>query len=1198
MHFAPLVPEHIEWNRSRNLKTLSSASRQSAGVFGGLSLFAENGYLAKSRRIVSLAFLLFVLAVISLVATRATAQNTSSSLSGTIVDSSGAVLPGATISVRNDATGQILSARSDQRGAYTVTNIQPGSYTVSAEAQGFEAETQSKVAVDPNIGRQVNFALKPGSSTTTVTVEANANALQTESAVVGQLVTSEQVKSIALNGRNPIYLSQLEPGVTRNAPLTSFNFTPDFGGPQIGGARNDEIAVTLDGAPMIRTRGNGTTTGVSDADTVSQMQILSTTYQAEYGGTSGGILAQVPRTGTRDFHGSAYEYLRNSFFDANTWVNKQSSDPLISGHPTPFRFNQFGWNLSGPIAIPHVWEGLRNKLFFLVAQEYLRYRQSPTQTGIVPTNLMRQGNFSELLGPNIFSAPVQIVNPATGAPYPNNVITTGLSANGLALLNAFPAPNQNQPSYNWEQSAPYPQNQRKDTATVDYLPTQRHQFRFSFLHYTYFQDNPFAGNFNRTPQIWNWPDEVGVLHYTWTVSPSTVNDFTASASTDHVTITDDLTSGLYNRENYGINFPYLFPATQKLLPNKIPTIEIQNFTTLDGGPYPSHSGGIVFTLADNLTKVIGNHTLMFGGMWEYSGENNFDQIDVSSTTPGATNNQNGQFIFTALHNNQPTTGSAVANAALGMFDSYGEIGQKSYTLFRANAAEFFAQDSWHATPRVVIEYGMRYSIFQPYYTLWGNQSMFNANNYTAADAPTVDPTTGTESGGNPYDGVVIPGSHFPSAAQGHLPASVLSGQFNNLFHGYDKAYSPIVWSDIQPRLGITAQVTPSTVVRLGGGRFVQRLGINDDVQLGGNPPFQSAQSVTNGGVDNPGGGGTNQYPLQLSSQAYNLPSPESWAWSASVEQNVPKLATLTISYVGRRGIHLQQLANINELQPGTIQANPGVTAPDALRPYQGFASIIETSNRGGSNYHAMQVNLKRRMTNNVLFGVAYTWSKLLDYGSSRGYELPDVHNPRINYGPADFDLRNVLVVDYVWNMPYANHAQNWLVRNGLGDWQLSGVTQAQTGQPFSITDGNDYAGVGPAAGSQLWAPTKTVHVGKHFGSAGWFDPTAFENPDGTPAPPAAGTFSPRGSRNEWYNPGFQSWNIALQKPFHIIPGHESQQLTFRAEAFNFTNHPNLDASSDAAGMTTPGSGTFGQITTKGKTYSSDREMQFSLRYAF
>lgn len=1132
----------------------------------------------------------------------AVAQNTSSSLSGTVTDASGAVLPNAKITIKNDSTGQQSSATSDGSGSYTITNIQPGSYTVTAAATGFQGETESHVLVDPNIGRQANFTLKTGSASENVTVEANANTLQTESASVGQLVTSDQVKGIALNGRNPIYLSQLEPGVTRNSPLTSFNFQPDFGGPQISGARNDEIEVTLDGAPMIRTRGNGTTTGVADVDSVSQMQILSSTYPAEYGGTSGGILAQIPRQGGRDFHGSVFEYLRNSFFDANTWQNNQSSTPSIAEHPTPFRFNQFGWNVNGPVAIPGKWEGLRNKLFFLVGQEYLRYRQSPTQTGIVPTALMRQGDFSELLVPNnIFGAvtalkgapaganPGQIYMPGTLTPYPNNVITGGLSPNGLALMNSYPLPNQTGSNYNWETQAPYPQNQRKDTVTVDFLPTQGQQLRFSFLHYIYTQSSPFSDGFATLPQIWNWPNEVGVLHYTWTINPTTVNDFTASGSADHVTITDGLTEGAADRSNYGINFPYLFSAADKLIPNKIPTVQFSGtaVTEINGGPYPSHSGGPVINLADNLTKVIGNHTLNIGGLWEYSGENDFDQIDVSDNTPGATNNQNGQFNFTNTRNGSaPTTGSALANAALGMFDSYGEIGQKSYTLFRANSGEFFAQDNWRASSHLVVEYGVRYSIFQPYYAKWGNQSMFNANNYVASQAPTVNRVTGTETGGNIYDGIVIPGSHFPGSATGHVLPSLLNGSVNDLFHGYSKSYSPIVWSYIQPRLGITDQVTPSTVVRLGGGRFVQRLGVNDDVQLGGNEPFQQAESVTYGSVDNPGGVGAAQYPLQLSSQAFNLPSPEAWAWSASVEQDLPKIATLTMSYVGRKGIHLQQLENINELPAGTVQANPGV-AQDALRPYQGFSAIVETSDRGSSNYNALQVDLKRRMTNNVLFGVAYTWAKLLDYGSSRGYELPDTANPKINYGPADFDNRNTVVIDYIWNLPYTDHSSNFFLRNGLGDWQISGVTQLQSGVPLTgIGDGTDYAGVGVNGGSQLYELTGRPVVGKHFGAAGWFAKTDF-------TPPAEGTFAPRGSRNAIYGPGFQSWTLAAQKPFHFLPAHPSQQVTFRAEAFNFPNHPNWDTPN-----TSPTSSLFGQITTKGNSYASDREMQFSLRYEF
>lgn len=1149
--------------------------------------------MAKTHKLRLARFLTLMLITIFTADTqRVLGQSDTSSLSGTITDSSGAVLPGAKVTVQDDGTGKEYLVMTGGAGTYIIPNLAPGTYTVKVDAKGFQSEAQQGTHVDPSIGRKLDFVLRPGSDNTTVTVQADANVLQTESASVGQLVTSEQVKSIQLNGRNPIYLSQLEPGVVRNAPMASFNFSPDFSGPVVNGARSNETLLTLDGSPMIRTRGNGTQIGVADVDTISQVQILTTSYPAEYGATSGGLIRMVPRSGTSDFHGSVYEYLRNSFFNANTWERNQSDQAALREHPSPFRFNQFGWSVNGPVVIPHVFNSSRQKLFFLVGQEYLRYRQNTTQHGIVPTTLMRQGNFSELLQSNIFyQNKIQLINPADGTPYPNNVIPQGsLSANGIGLLNAYPAPNAVNSGYNWQASAPFPQNQRKDSLVLDYVPAQAHHLRFSVLSYHYNQLVPFAGNFDRTPQAWDWPNQVAILHHTWTINQSTVNELSFSASADHVTITDDLSNGLFDRTNYGINYPYLFSSSDKLIPNKIPTINLANFTTLDGGPYPSHSGGVITNLADNLTKVIGGHTLKFGGLWQRSGENNFDQISVSTTTPGSTNNQNGQFIFTDTRSGHPTSDAAIGNAALGLFDTYGEIGQKSYTLFRGNMYEFFGQDQWRATPKMVIEYGARYSIMQPYYALWGNQSVFDPGSYVAAQAPTVNPTTGTISGGDPYDGVVIPGSGFPSAAQGHVPANILDGSFNRLFRGFGKGYSKTVWSDIQPRVGVTYQVAPLTVVRAGGGRFTQRIGISDKIQLGGNAPFQPTATVTAGSVDNPGGTAANSYPLALSSQAYNFPNPNAWSWNAALEQEFPGFATFTIAYVGRRGLHLTQLENINQLLPGTVQANPLITAQDALRPFKGFSSILQDTNAGSSIYHGLQLNMKRRMTKNLLFGVAYTWSKSMDFGSDPGYELPNYYDPRINYGPSDFDIRNVLVVNYVWDIPYASHVSNRLTRSTLGNWQVSGTTQAQTGEPFSVGTGDDFAGVGPASGQQLWKISSRPKVAKQFsGSNGtnfWFDPSVFSQP-------APGTFAPRGTRNAVYGPGFQSWNMALLKNFHVIPDHDNQLLVFKAEAFNFTNHPNLDKPD-----INPTSGTFGQVTLKGTTYPSERQLQFSLRYQF
>lgn len=1143
------------------------------------------------RKFLLLSSLLFGFCILT-TAPRAWSQADTSSISGTITDSTGAVVPNAKVTIHNDATGSERSIVTNNAGSYTITNLPPGTYSVRAEATGFSTAQQTGTRLDPNIGSRVDLKLNPGNTTTTVNVEANANAVQTETASVGQLVTTEQVKSIQLNGRNPFYLSQLEPGVMRNASISSFSFGLD-NSVYINGSRSQENLMTLDGAPMVRTRSNNTSTGVSDVDATSQVQILTTSYPAEYGRTSGGQIRIVPKSGTSSFHGSAYEYLRNSVFNANTWTRNSSSDPTIANHPPAFRYNQFGWNLNGPVYIPHVFNTSKQKLFFFVGQEYVRYRHDDTVTAKVPTTLMRQGNFSELLGSNIFySNPVQLVNPSTGVAYPGNVIpSSDLSANGLGLLNAYPTPNSTNNSYNWVDAARYPEDQRKDSIVVDYVPADNHHFRFSLLNYNYNSVSPHYGNFNRTPEIWKRPNQVASFHYTWTINPTTVNEAMAAASADHVTINYDLTSGLYDRTRYGINYPYLYAAGSKELPTKIPTIQIANFTTLDGGPYPSHSGGVVYNIADNLTKVVGNHTFKFGVLWERSGENDFDQISVSSTTPGATNNQNGFFTFTDTRSNHPTSNAAVANTALGMFDTYGEIGQRSYTLFRGNMWEGFAQDQWRATPKLVVEYGVRYSVMMPYYALWGNQSVFDPRSYDPSLAPTVNPTTGYTSGGDPYNGVVIPGSHFPSSARGHVDPAILNGQYNRLFRGYDRGYSQTDYKDIQPRVGIAYALRPSTVLRFGFGRYVQRLGISDQVHLGGNAPFQPSATVTAGSVDNPGGAGTNSLPLSITTQPYKFPNPEAYGWNATVEQEIPQFATFTLAYVGRRGLHLQYLGNLNQLQPGTVQANPGVTAPDALRPYRGFSTILQTINGGRSTYHSMQVGLKRRLSHGFLFGVAYTWSKSMDFGSDQSTSLPNIYDLHSFYGPSDFDVRNTLVVNYVWDIPFANHVSNWMTRSAFGNWQLSGTTQAQSGEPLTVSTGDDFAGVGPGAGSQLWVMTKTPYVGKSFSPNGttanyWFDPSVFQQP-------ASGTLAPRGSRNAIYGPGFQSWNIALQKNMHIIPNHDNHMISFKAEAFNFTNHPNLDSPDS-----NPRSGTFGKVTQKGNTYSSDRQLQFSLRYQF
>jgi hypothetical protein len=1142
---------------------------------------------------------LMVMVCLLVTATSILAQSDTSSMSGTVTDVSGALVPNAQVTIHNNATLADRTITSNENGAFTLTNLAPGDYSVRATKPGFQTTTLNDVHLDPSIGRRIDIAMKVGDTSVTITVEAGANTVQTESGAVGQLITQEQVKSIQLNGRNPLYLSQMEPGVVRTNPMASFSFGLD-NGINVNGARSQESVITYDGAPMVRTRSNGTSVGVADVDSTSQVQVLTTSYPAEFGRTSGGQIRMIPKSGTSDFHGSVFEYFRNTALNANTWARNNTGLKRQG-----FHYNQYGWNLNGPIYIPGHFNQDRRKLFFLAGQEWTRYNHDDLSQQKVPTALMRTGNFSELLGPNIFyNAPVQIVNPTTGVPYAGNIIPAGqLSPNGIGLLKAYPAPNTVNNPNNWIDSALYTEFQRKDSFVIDFVPNDSNHFRFSVLNYNYNDYEPHFGNFNTNPRIFNRPNQIGVFRYTWTISPTMVNDAFVSGAADHVDINIDTSSGLYDRTKYGINYPYLYGAATKVIPNKIPTNQLSNFGTLDGGPYPSRSGGIVYDVGDALTKVWRAHTFKFGGLWEYAGENNYDQISVDNTRPGTTNNQNGLFVFTDARGGTsaspvPTSKAAVANAALGLFDTYGEIGTRSYTLFRGNMFEFFGQDQWRVSPKLVLEYGLRYSIMMPYHALWGNQAFFSEKDYNPALAPTVNPSTGFITGGDPLNGVVIPGSGFPSSAQGHVPDSILNGGYQRLFRGYSSGYSPTVYSDIQPRFGFAYSVTPGTVVRAGAGRYLQRLGISDTVHVGGNAPFQPASNVTRGNVDNPGGIGINSTPLAFTSHAYTYPSPEAWGWNVTVEQEFDKVGVFTVSYVGRRGYHLEQLANVNQLQPGTIQANPGVN-PDALRPYRGYSTIIEAQNTGGAFYHSMQANLKRRMSNGFLFGVAYTWSKSLDYGSSNGTNIVNAFNNRIMYGPSDFDTRNVLVANYVWDIPYGTHASNAFVRTTLGNWQFSGTLQGQSGRPQTVSQNNDVAGVGPGSGNQFWVFQRQPNLYHQFSGGKntnqWFEATlrTATNPNGIWSTAPAGTFAPRGTRGLIYGPGFESFSAALQKGFQVIPNHENHQLIFRAEAFNFANHPNYD-NPDVG----PTSGTFGRINGKGNTYASERQFQFSLRYAF
>jgi Carboxypeptidase regulatory-like domain len=1136
------------------------------------------------------------------------AQSDFGTISGYIKDPSGATVPGATITVTNQS-GLRRQATTDSGGFYAIPNLPPGFYAMTAEASGFQKYVSNNNKLDPSARLAINATLTVGATTQTIQVTAQVATLQTQSAAVQKLVTRQQIDTLELNGRNPVNLASLAPGA-QGSNSAGLNFNFGQGPSHFNGSRNWNNLITYDGAPATRTRANGTSLGSADEDAVEEVQVLGANYSAEYGRTSGGQIRIVTKSGGPQFHGAAYEYVRNTDLNANTWQrnsNTTKSGLAATNFVAPDHYNDFGYNIGGPFYIPGHFNTNKDKVFWFWGQEFTRNYYTDQTSQTVPSLLMRQGDFSELLDPNNFyyKKSVQLVDPKTGADIPGNMMSnipaggSTISPNGLGLLNAYPFPNLTTPingNQNFYLSAAHPQRQQKKTISVDVNVTPNQRLRYRGIYYSFWEYQPLDGGSGETPKYFDRPNFTNSLDYTWVLSPTKINELLFTVSHDRVLIPVN-EAGFVDATTRGVNFPFIFPVSEKLIPTRIPSINMSEFSGLSGGPYPSHSAGPIVDLSDNFSWVKGNHTFKFGGLWEWQGENNNDEINVSACNT-CTNTQNGQFLFSDNGGNftrpgyiDPSSGAAVANAALGLFDSYSEIGHRAYTIFRSNMYEFFAQDAWSVTSKLHFDYGVRYSLIYPYHADWGNMIAFDPTFYDPSKAVTVDPQTGLITGSPTidqlYNGMVIPGSGFPSSANGRVPEAS-SGLYSSLFRGLPNYYGNIQKNAFQPRGGIAYRFNDKTVLRAGIGRFITRLGDSDSIFMGGNPPFQPNASTSFGSVDNPGGTGVNPVPLVVTTAARGTKSPEAWTWNFTVERELPWHSLLSVAYVGSHGLHLQRQADINQPTLATVAASPGVNL-NALRPYKGFGSIRQSDGVATSQYKSLQIGLTRPFTKGLLFSFAYTLSKSMDSGSNVRDVVPNTYDTSFLWGPSEFDARNNVVASFLYKLPIFGN-QKGFAGQALGGWEVSSLLQFQSGTPCSVAGSNDYAGVGLdsnfgcGVNGQYWVMNGTPKILGNFGSGKWFDTSVFS------APPT-GTFNTQHVRDIIYQPGFNNWNFGLFKTFPI---HESMGLQFRAEAFDFLNHPNWGGSSGGGVNFNPTSSTFGEVTNKG----SERNIQLSLRFYF
>jgi hypothetical protein len=1122
------------------------------------------------------------------------AQFDTAQVSGVIQDNTGGVLPGVDVTLTNIGTNIERRAVTNTDGLYTFANVPVGDYRINATLSGFTPAARTGVRVNAGLNIRVDVQLAIGGLQETIQVQAATTLVDT--GVIGRTVRADQIADTPLSSRRATQVAQLVPGTIGGnmggLPTAAATFA--VGITSINGGRSEEFLTTVDGAPSIRVRANGGfTMGMQNADTVEEVQVLTTNYQAEHGRASAGLLRLVTKSGTQQFRGNVFWTGQDDTLNANSWTNNRAGIAK-----SPLNFNQYGFTLGGPIYLPGRFNADRSKLFFFWGEEWDRIRSVENQQAVVPSAAMRNGDFSELLNPaNTYFRAVRLIrDPRLGLPctaadqrgcFPGNVIPLDrISPNGRALLNSYPLPTPGflQGTNNWIGTPATFDDTRKDSIKIDFAPTGNHRFAVRHTWAPHVWNDPESAS--AFSSIWDYPGRTMAATYSGTFSSTLINEFTFSYGStkparffgqrncDYCPGGTDLVP-YPTRSQIGLNYPFIFPDT-KLDPDKLSNLAIQNFSTLTLNQYPGYWYDFVFQWSDNVTKIAGNHTLKAGISIERSGMK--DQIQLSAAAAPATTNQNGSFRFFDTTRTDGT-GLALSNALLGLFDDYTEFGTKPLTNFIGMGYDFFGQDSWKVTRQLTLELGLRYSLWQQWRDENNAIASFQSEFYDPARAVTVDRAAGfvVPGSGDPFNGIVLPGDGPTEEALQLFPQ--LAG-LGRLYRDLPPGFAPDPKDGLQPRLGMAYALSEDMTIRSGIGRFLNRPQINTSAAYGFNPPLSEMATVINGNVDTPAGAQRRTFPLVMAMFSPDYANASSWAWNVTLDRQLPWQHTVQASYVGRSASNLERARNINQLPAGTLQANPGANA-NALRPFKGFGTITLYETTGKSRYNSMQLQVTRRAGRGLGYSMAYTLSRTTDDGSSRLEILPNAYDDSGYYGISNLDRPHILITQASYRTPALESAPA-ILRGVLGDWNLGGVLQAQSGAPFDVTTTVDIAGIGPGSGPQYYNIVGDPNTGRtEFDGtrAVWFNRAAFQAP-------APGTYATTWERNNLRQPGFWDLHMSLRKSVRVGPQHRAE---LRWDVFNVLNHTNLGAAS-----ANPTSADFGTIVSR----NGNRTMQIGVQYQF
>ena len=1113
-----------------------------------------------------LAMFVAVIAALMLAAPNARGQE-NATVNGTVTDTTGAVVPNATVNLTNTATGVTRTTKTNSVGAYRFSSVGIGTFNLVVTAPGFAKFTRTGIVVNVASSVEADAKLNVGSQAQTVTVAAQALQVQTETSQVSTLISGQQVRQLSTNGRNIVQLAALGLGVSSTLPafggvaaLTSAN------GISFNGARSTHNVYLLDGGELNDRGCGGCYMVLPSQDAIAEFKTLDSNYSPDYGLGSGGTITMVLKSGTRNFHGEVYEFNRNTAYNANDYFNKQA------GRTRPeFMLNEPGGNIGGPLFIPHVYNTNKTRTFFFVNEEWRRLIQGSAPSvynTIMSSNFPTAGqSLNYTLPPGDTTAPIVPNLPnndaftsletddnlTPGQPFPTNnagqyVIPANLiDQNMVAELNAGTFPKPNLPNgTQYIASIPAPTYVREDVVRIDHTINSKMQLMGHYVHDavkpTFFPPL-WTGSYPTVGTTMNNPSYSAVIKLTQTYSPSLLNETTFSYDGNKIFLTPIAAAGYSIMKPSGWNATTFFPASQQAT-NDMPAI------SLNGAPfgaswnesyYPWKNGFEGFEYRDDLSWIKGHHQFKFGGDWFHFYKNQ----QLQANTQGTASFSNSTFS----HDNY-------INALLGLADSFTQLNYLAGKHWVTNNYSFYVMDDWHASPRLVLNLGIRFD---------GMPHTFERYNQFANFVPSAY----NQSAGNPLNPDATLNPAFLTTINGgtfYLNGMKEAGQ-----NGFPRGVVQNDYKTWQPRLGFSWDLygNGKTVLRAGAGMFYERVQGNDVYNAALNPPFAYQPQGTNVFFSDPNtsvltGQTTHQYfPSQITNIAYHYPNPGTANYSLGIQHQLAPSVVMQVQYVGSDGWNQNGDRQINTL-PLTDPNNPsnpydnrqavanGTANANLFRQYLGYNNINEENNETNFNYNSFQAGLRMENRHGLTTTLAYTWSHLIDIQQNDLNGLTNPFNPKYDRGSdAGYDKRHIFNASYVYNLPFYRTSHNYAKRAFLGGWTISGITQATSGTPIPInyTGANTVGITGNGNRPDLVAP---VSYPKRVSA--WFSKSSFAAPL---APWNGGTGQGFGTagKDAVIGPGLVMWNLSLFKEIPFTGRENGPALDLRFESFNTFNHP-------------------------------------------